>query len=62
MPKAKNAPKKKKKKVSHMKLKEADLQLHLQPRTGRMQLIVTLPANISDILWRRLKKRSKGRP
>jgi hypothetical protein len=47
----------KKKKVSHMKMGKADVQLHLQPQTGRMQIILTFPAKISKILARRLDKR-----
>jgi hypothetical protein len=48
---------KKKKKVSHMKMGKADVQLHLQPQTGRMQIILTFPEKISKILARRLDRR-----
>lgn len=48
----------KKKKVSYMKLEEVDVQLHLQPKTGRMQIILTFPNDVSKILARRLGKRT----
>jgi hypothetical protein len=53
MPKAKP----KKKRVRYMKMGQADVTLHLEPRGGRVTMTVILPAEISKILARRIKKR-----
>jgi hypothetical protein len=45
------------KKARYLKTGKADVTLHLEPRGGRVTLSVILPASISKILARRIKKR-----
>lgn len=45
------------KRVSHIKTGQAQVTLHLQPRTKRLTLTVVLPREISTILARRVDKR-----